>query len=318
MDLLSDLFRDSGLQRRLLDARRLAEGRAYRFPCERSVGFHVVVAGSVWIHGPTLDTPLALAAGDVALMARGTDHVVSASPRRPRGTVVSAADWMPSPDDAAAPNHLVSGAYQLWHEPLHPVLTALPPWFVLKAGRVTERGPVPLLVALLADEVTGDAPGRETVMHGLLDALFAHLVRAVLETGAVAPMAASVATTDVVVRRALAAMHADSARAWTLADLARDAGVSRSGLAERFRAVVGEPPLGYLRTIRLQRAMRQLAETDAPLARIAEMVGYGDAFAFAKAFKRAVGVAPGEFRRRDAAERHVPWRFGGTAAVGMR
>lgn len=318
MDILSDLFRDAGLRRRLLDSRRLADGGALRFPCDRSVGFHVVLDGTLWIHGPTLDAPLALAAGDIAVMARGTDHLVATTPRRPRGGVITAAEWMAPADQTPVAAHVVSGAYQLWHAPLHPVLTSLPPWYVVKAGRVTDRGPVPLLVALLADEVAGSAPGRETVMHALLDALFAHLIRALLASGAVAPMAAALATDDAVVRRALGALHADSARAWTLADLAREVGVSRSALAERFRAVVGEPPLSYLRTLRLQRAMRHLVESDAPLARIAESVGYRDAFAFSKAFKRSVGVAPGEFRRLDATERGLPWRLPDASAVGAR
>lgn len=315
MDILSDLFRDAGLRRRLLDVRQLADGGALRFPCDRSVGFHVVLEGRLWIHGPTLDQPLALTPGDVAVMARGTDHLVATSPRRPRGTVVTAAEWMAPADDAPVAVQVVSGAYQLWHAPLHPLLTSLPPWYVLKAGRVTDRGPVPLLVALLADEAAGSAPGRETVMHALLDALFAHLVRVLLASGTVAPVAAALATDDAVVRRALGLLHADSARAWTLAALASEVGVSRSGLAERFRVVVGEPPLAYLRTLRLQRAMRQLVESDAPLARIAEAVGYRDAFAFSKAFKRSVGVAPGEFRRQDASERGLPWRFADASAV---
>ena len=76
-DLLSDILRESGLQRRLLDLRRLADGDALRFPCERSIGLHVVTQGRLWLHAPALPEPLALGAGDVAFMARGCTHVLS-------------------------------------------------------------------------------------------------------------------------------------------------------------------------------------------------------------------------------------------------
>jgi AraC-like DNA-binding protein len=62
--------------------------------------------------------------------------------------------------------------------------------------------------------------------------------------------------------------------------------------------------------------MRLLAESDAILEAVAARVGYGDAFSFSKAFKRATGLAPGEFRRRDATERHFPWRIGAHEAIG--
>lgn len=77
MDLLTDILREAGLHRRLLDLSALTPARALRFPCEKSIGLHIVVQGTVYLHAASLPAPLALHAGDIALMARGCDHVLS-------------------------------------------------------------------------------------------------------------------------------------------------------------------------------------------------------------------------------------------------
>jgi AraC-like DNA-binding protein len=92
-------------------------------------------------------------------------------------------------------------------------------------------------------------------------------------------------------------MHRDPARPWTVASLAAEAGLSRAPFARRFTALLGRPPLTYLTWWRMTTAARLLRESDAPLAAIAAEVGYGSEFAFAAAFKRRHGVAPGRFRR---------------------
>ncbi len=99
------------------------------------------------------------------------------------------------------------------------------------------------------------------------------------------------------VERALAAMRSDPARRWTVAALGRVAGLSRAALARRFTRELGTSPLRWLAEHRLRRAQERLVETDLPLAAIATDVGYQCEFAFAKAFKRIVGLPPGVFRR---------------------
>ena len=89
---------------------------------------------------------------------------------------------------------------------------------------------------------------------------------------------------------------------WTVATLARHVGVSRAGLARRFVAAVGEPPMGYLTGWRMAMAADLLTGGDAPVARVAREVGYTSPFTFSSAFKRHHGVSPLGFRRgeRDA------------------
>jgi len=317
MDLLTDVLEQTGLQRRLLDPRTLPPGTALRFPCDRSLGFHVVTSGRVWIHPPAPAAPFALAAGDVALMARGCLHTVAPSAVldgcevrtataavTPDGTAVDA-----PPELSGAPAAtLVSGAYQFWNPPLHPLFAELPAWFVLRADEMPRLGPLALAVGLLCDEAGREALGARTLLHGLLDVLLVQLLREIVARHGGAGW--SRAVRDPQVARALAAMQADPARAWTLDGLAREAGLSRTALAERFREAMGTTPLAHLRTLRLQKAMRLLGEPHRNLEAVAREVGYLDAFGFSKAFKREVGESPAAFRRREAAERHHPGRLG--------
>jgi AraC-like DNA-binding protein len=330
MDLLSELFQDAGLAGRLLDRHGLSADRGVRFPCERSIGLHVVLAGTVYVHSDHTATPLVLSTGDIAVMGRGCTHVLATRERLGR-LPIETIPVAPAPDVGAAANTppresssrtpvavadalLVSGAYQLWHTPVHPFFAELPAWHVRRAPAASGLDPIALAVRLLADELRRDdtqpdALGQRSVTHGLLDVLFTYVLRDIIATRGTHGVGWSHAIADPQVRHVVALMHADVSHDWTLESLARGAGLSRSVLAARFREHMGETPLAYLRTVRLQRAMRLLAEQDATLETIAAAVGYGDAFSFSKAFKRAVGMSPGEFRRRDADERGLAWRF---------
>ncbi|MFY0539422.1 helix-turn-helix transcriptional regulator [Nannocystis pusilla] len=97
-------------------------------------------------------------------------------------------------------------------------------------------------------------------------------------------------------------MQAKPTERWTVAALAKAAGLSRAAFARRFLAELGAPPLRHLTTIRMQRAARRLAESDDSLAAIAAEVGYDSEFAFSRAFKRHTGEAPAAFRRRCSAQ----------------
>ncbi|MBX3232188.1 MAG: helix-turn-helix transcriptional regulator [Labilithrix sp.] len=100
------------------------------------------------------------------------------------------------------------------------------------------------------------------------------------------------------VARALDAMRADPARRWTVAELARRAGLSRAAFARRFKEATGISPLRWLAEHRLTLAAERLRTSGLTLARVAALVGYACEFAFAKAFKRAYGLPPGVYRRR--------------------
>lgn len=308
MDLLSNILQDAGLRRRVLGLRPVQAGVALRFPCERSIGLHVVVQGPVHVHAPSLTAPLALATGDVAFMARGCEHALTVGPERaglPSQTL--SAEPVPVPPGASV---VVGGAYQLWNTPLHPLFSELPPWTVLRADARPRLGPLALAAGLMEQEIRAAEPGADTIVQALLDTVFTYALREIAAERGQAGHGWTHAVRDPQVRRALTLMHERSAHPWTLDDLAQHAGLSRTSLAERFREAMGDTPLNHLRLLRMQRAMRLLAETDHKLEVVAAEVGYQDAFSFSKVFKRTVGVSPKAFRLRDAAEQGNPWRLG--------
>ena len=102
------------------------------------------------------------------------------------------------------------------------------------------------------------------------------------------------------VARALALLHRDITRRWTVDDLGREVGLSRSALADRFIRLIGLPPMRYLASWRMQVAAEKLRNTNASLAQVAEIVGYESEAAFSRAFKKAFGVAPATWRRSNS------------------
>ena len=148
-----------------------------------------------------------------------------------------------------------------------------------------------------AAEVTAGRPGSETARTKFSESLFVETVRRYAEglpkgqTGWLAGLR------EPHVARALALLHRDVTRRWTVDDLSREAGLSRSALAGRFTRLIGVPPMNYLTNWRMQIATQKLRNTSASLAQIADLIGYGSEAAFSRAFKKAFGIAPATWRR---------------------
>jgi AraC-like DNA-binding protein len=140
----------------------------------------------------------------------------------------------------------------------------------------------------------------DAIVPALLDVLVLYILRAWFDEPAAHPPAAgwAAALRDPAVSAALSAIHRHPARPWTVAGLAARAGLSRAAFARRFAALVGQPPLAYLTWWRMTTAARLLRDSNAPLGAVAGRIGYTSEFAFAEAFKRAYGLAPGAYRRR--------------------
>lgn len=311
MDLLADILRISGLRKRILHRFALTQPWALRFPCPHSMGFHVVTQGEAYLWTEGSAEPILLRCGDMAMMSRGSHHYLSTHANE--ALVAQATDVsLQPPDLLESPRPLatwVSGAYQLWHDPIHPLFQELPAVVIVRAETMAYADSMPQCLQVLAHELRQSALGSEAVVAGLLDILFHLMLRRVLKehTGRAAQWAR--ATQDPQIGAALQLMHAEPAGEWSLEGLAAAVGLSRSGFALKFKQTVGETPLHYLTTLRMLQAMEQLSQTDETLERIARQVGYQDAFSFSKAFKKAFGLSPRAFRQKDAAEQKLAWRF---------
>jgi AraC-like DNA-binding protein len=140
-------------------------------------------------------------------------------------------------------------------------------------------------------------PGGETVITRLADILVIQMIRAWMDSAPEGRQGWLAALRDPQIGRALAAIHRAPERAFCVAELASDVGMSRSAFSARFTHLVGESVMRYLARWRLRLARTYLRETSDPLARIAERIGYESEAAFCRAFKRMFGVPPGSVRQ---------------------
>lgn len=313
MDLLTDILHEAGLKRRLLDVRTLDAQTPLLFPCEKSMGLHVVTRGRVYTHSASLREPIALEAGSVVLMARGCTHVLSTSPSYdPAQVLPIASDLAVAPltySPLPSSSRLISGAYQFWHEPVHALFREIPDWFVLDGQSLAKFHPLTLTIGLLDEEMNKPSMGGQTIVYGLLDVIFTYLVREMVDQLGHTRAGWSQGVADLQIRKAVTVMHEDPSHGWTLEELAKQAGLSRTLLAERFRRTMGDTPLSYLRVLRVQKAMTLLAEADHTLEHIARAVGFSDAFSFSKVFKKIVGQSPSDFRRQAKLDQTSPWKL---------
>jgi AraC-like DNA-binding protein len=146
-------------------------------------------------------------------------------------------------------------------------------------------------------EIEAQRPGRTAVLSKLAEALFMETLCRYMEGLPPDHRSWLAAARDPKIGKALALLHRDPARPWTLANLAEASGASRSVLAERFTELMGEPPLAYLARWRMQLGARQLLTTAGKVLQVAYEVGYESEAAFSRAFKRAFGVPPARYRR---------------------
>jgi transcriptional regulator GlxA family with amidase domain len=149
----------------------------------------------------------------------------------------------------------------------------------------------------LCEEVQRPELGSEAVLTRLADVLLIQSLRAYFHSLQEAPPGWLGGLKDPQIGAALSLIHGRYCEPWTVASLAQEVAMSRSAFSERFRLLVGESPLAYLARWRLYSAARMLRSSGAKLSQISRRVGYESEVAFHKAFKRVVGVSPGEYRR---------------------
>lgn len=294
MDALADLLGRAAAHGSLFAHSRLRAPWGLRIAEEARLSVHAVLSGELWCR-PDGQAPVHVPAGHVLLLRTGGPYDLLAAPDAvavPLERVL--AEHGPSPLELPGDGpvtELLCGSYSFRGVLCEDLLAALPTAAVVPAGDPT----VTAALTLLAAEVGAERAGRQAVLDRVLDVLLVALLR-VLWADQLRPPVWAGAPQDRAVAAALRAVHGDPARPWTVAELARVATVSRAALARRFTAEVGSPPLTYLTWWRMRLAREALLE-GATLAQVARQVGYATEYAFAAAFTREVGTAPGRWRR---------------------
>ena len=270
------------------------------------IEYHVVTKGSCWA-GLIGEPQVQLKAGDVIVFPQGDAHVMSSAPGM-RAPIDG--NTMPKPPHPPLPirirqggggpdgSRVICGFLGCDARPFNPLLATLPR--VLHVSEQPGEGWLTHFVRFALHEASQQNAGGECMLARLSELMFVEVVRRYLkslppdQTGWLAGLR------DRHVGRALSLLHERPAHAWTLDELARQTGTSRSVLAERFQHFVGQPPMHYLTNWRMQVAAGLLVRGSSNVAGVAIEVGYDSEAAFSRAFKKIVGVPPATWRRQQA------------------
>ncbi len=273
---------------------------------ENVVIFHMITEGGCYVEMSDTE-PVGLVAGDVVVFTRGDAHRMTSQPglkppagvrldavlaRRPRQLVFGG---------GGAATRLVCGYLACDARLARMLLKGLPA--IVKVNlRGSDAGAwLEASIRYALAETRSPRPGGAGVLAKLSEVLFIEVLRLYMNQQSEGRTGWLAGLGDRIVGGALNALHKAPAQAWTLEDLARAAGTSRSVLAERFQHLVGTSPIQYLTEWRMLLASNLLRRSNAPLTQIAEDVGYQTDAAFSRAFRREFGTPPATWRRSQAA-----------------
>lgn len=245
---------------------------------EHVIEYHVVTEGVCW-GGARGDPSIRLEAGDVLVLPHGDAELAMQGGGHDRAQVIC-------------------GFLGCSARPFSPLLATLPRVMHLPGAGHRDSARRRLVELALAESAANRA-GSDCMLVRLGELLFAEVVRQ--HADSLPPQNAGwfAGLRDAGIGRALQKLHERPAHPWTLETLAKDVGMSRSTLAERFVDFVGVPPMQYLAQWRIQLAASLLRSSKSSLAEIALRVGYGSEAALSRAFKRQLGVSPTPYRRAD-------------------
>jgi AraC-like DNA-binding protein len=274
-------------------------------PASHLILYHYVIEGELLmrIEGDDGET-LTLGKGEVVLLPRNDPHVMGSDLELPP---VRGSDVIQPPRNGGlssirhggngARTQMICGFLGCDSAEGNPVISTLPAALKLALERGAEAEWIQSTFQYAAEEVAAGRPGSETVLAKLSELLFVEAVRRYAEKLPEGQTGWLAGLRDTHVARALALIHSDITRSWTVDDLSHEVGLSRSALADHFIRLLSVPPMQYVANWRMRIAAQQLRNTGASLAQVADMVGYESEAAFSRAFKRAVGSAPAAWRR---------------------
>ena len=318
MDALSEILRVVRLTGAIFIHTRFTAPWCYQSPAaesaapllepgaERLAIFHLVTEGECFVEMDG-EPPLQIAAGDVVLFPQGDAHRMTSEAGLPPAkgarldAVLSRRPRQINYGGGGPVTRLVCGYLACDARLARMLFAGLP-----RVVRVNVRGSnagiwLEASVRYALAEARSPRAGGSGVLAKLAEVLVIETLRLYINQQSAGHTGWLAGVGDRIVGAALNALHSRPAHAWTLEELAREAGTSRSVLAERFQQLVGSSPMHYLTQWRMVLAANILARSNAPLARVAEDVGYQTDTAFSRAFRREYGAPPATWRKNQAA-----------------
>jgi AraC-like DNA-binding protein len=311
MDALTAVLTVAGVRGTVAATVSAAEPWGLALDAVPGAAFHAVTDGIAWL-GIDDRPGIRLMPGDVVLLPAGVPHVLASAPDA--GTVpfdhLAAEQALAVGDElrlgAGVPQtRILCASYHQDPATTVPLLALLPD--VLHVPSRQAGAALDTTVRLLAHEISRPQPGAAAVLNRIVDILLVQLLRAWLDSGRAGTRTASWlnALTDPIAGPALAVLHNQPGRDWTVTSLAAAIGVSRATLARRFPARVGATPAAYLTRWRMDLAAQRLRGTDETVGAIARSLGYTSEYAFNRAFTRARRISPGRYRTKSRSTRRA-------------
>ncbi len=265
--------------------------------------FHVITSGSCTVRDASGETH-DLCAGDVVLVPHGGGHVAYDDPNAAAPTVFDLPHEYFS-DQYAVLRHggggdlttLICGVVRFGHPAARNLLELLPELIIIRSTVNNEQWAwFPAVLELLDSETRVPKPGGEAIVTRLCDIIVMQAIRSWIQNESNGRTGWIGALRDPEIGRALALVHRDPARKWTVDTLASEVAMSRSGFSARFTELVGESPKHYVTRWRMQVAEAQLQDAGRSILEIAHSLGYSSEAAFSRAFKRVMGMPPSQAR----------------------
>ncbi len=312
MDLLGDVLTSMQVESALFAHLRFRAPWGVAFRTGDQARLVVVASGSGWLLSERFCEPLWVEKGDCLIIKAGSAFTIVSEAGAeivPCETVFSEITGLTHEYGGnGAVTELVSGRFYFDEDAAEPLLTLLP-----EISHVRLSSPHDELLQrtleLVGLETKSHGVGAGVVVGHLINALFVQALRAWCEPEAGNATGWLAGSREPRLARALRALHSDIAFPWTIAMLAREAGMSRSSFAAMFKAVLGETPLDHMTRWRVYRA-KLLLKQGVSMPDVADRVGYETDAALNRAFKRMVGIAPGAWRRANTTTGHLrlpPW-----------
>ncbi|OCQ23285.1 hypothetical protein A7985_04900 [Pseudoalteromonas luteoviolacea] len=263
--------------------------------------FHFVVRGSAWLSMPGTQHATYLSTGDIVAFPTGAAHQIS---DQPNGVCISGDELYTQIQKNENPfskgsinTTLLCGYFKYQQHVQLPLLRDMPDFLHIKTNEEPSLLWLNNLANMLAHESRSTLPGGSVIVDRLTEVLVIQLLRWHMNkqhsgTGYFRALA------DTRLSHALSLIHKQPAHAWTVERMARTVGMSRSAFANLFHEVIGMTPLSYLSQWRMHIAHALLKEGKESMINIAEQVGYRSEASFSKAFKKIIGVSPGQLRRQ--------------------
>jgi AraC-like DNA-binding protein/mannose-6-phosphate isomerase-like protein (cupin superfamily) len=303
-DAVSDALRSLSVRSTIFCLSELRAPWAFRVDGEAVAKFHVVLEGSAFLVRPS-EEPLVLSAGDLVVLPRGAAHTLAHDHAGPAIALDRILAEHPLESGLrlryggdGAVTRILCGGLSLAEALPQSTLAVFPEVLRIERDRAVATAWLEPVLAALTAEAESGLPGASAVVAKLADVFLTQALRAWMVEAGNDGRAGAGLVGDQSIARAVRALDTRSSEAWSLDSLAKHVGLSRTALAVKFREAIGQSPMRYLTTVRLNRAAAYLAAGRLTVHEVAHRTGYQNEATLSKAFKREFGLAPGAYRDR--------------------